>query len=265
MIRSFQYSNPGFEKNWGDIISSPIIASFLKIKGLDKDLVTVHQNYNQSEQKLVSIGSVSQFIGEKDVVWGTGCITQNAIFNKPHKILAVRGPLTRNEFKLKGIECPDIYGDPALLFPLIWNKTKTKTHKVGIIPHYVDIDNPIIKQLEERGFKIIDICSGITEFLEDLLSVEMVLSSSLHGLIAADAYGIPNSRIIFSDKVFGGHFKFIDYCLSVDRKIDYGYVVENSNIDFNKLTINDKISFDSSRILEVAPWNDEKIIKYLDV
>ena len=265
MIRSFQYSNPGFEKNWGDIIASPIIASFLKISKLDSEVLTVHQSYKEEIQKLVSIGSVSQFIKPNDVVWGTGCITQNAIFHKPYKILAVRGPLTRNEFKLKGIECPDVYGDPALLFPLIWNKTKKKTHKIGIIPHYVDINNPIIERLKKEGYKIIDICSGITEFLEDLLSVEIVLSSSLHGLIAADAYGIPNSRIVFSNKLFGGHFKFIDYCLSVGRKIDYGYFVDSSKIEFDRLVINEGMNYSTDRLLEYAPWNDEKIIEYLSV
>lgn len=263
MIRSFQYTNFGFEKNWGDIIASPIIYSFLK--DLNIEIKPVNQSYKENIQKIVSVGSVSTHIKEKDIVWGTGCISQGMVKTKPHKILAVRGPLTRNEYLIKGIKCPDVYGDPALLMPLIWNKDIIKTHKIGIIPHYIDKDNPNLINLEKEGYKIIDICSGITEFLEDLLSVELVLSSSLHGLIAADAYKIPNSRIIFSNKIIGGHFKFIDYFLSVNRKIDYGYYVQSHKLDINSLVINDTFLYSNNLLLENAPWNSKEIIQYLDV
>jgi pyruvyltransferase len=43
----------------------------------------------------------------------------------------------------------------------------------------------------------------------------MILSSSLHGLICADAYGIPNAWIWLSEKLRGGDFKFRDYRLSI--------------------------------------------------
>ena len=39
----------------------------------------------------------------------------------------------------------------------------------------------------------------------------MVLSSSLHGLVAADSFGVPNRHIVLSHKPKGDGFKFDDY------------------------------------------------------
>ena len=33
----------------------------------------------------------------------------------------------------------------------------------------------------------------------------------MHGLILAEAYGIPTCRVVFSEKILGGDFKFYDY------------------------------------------------------
>ena len=51
----------------------------------------------------------------------------------------------------------------------------------------------------------------IEQFVDELVSCEMIFSSSLHGLIIADAYNIPNRRVIFGNKLIGGDFKFNDY------------------------------------------------------
>jgi pyruvyltransferase len=89
------------------------------------------------------------------------------------------------------------------------------------------------------------------------LECEKIISSSLHGLIISDAYGIPNARVNVSNKLFGGDFKFIDYYKSVDRGNDFGLQLEMSTTfnEIQNLHFNDQINIDLDTLLESAPWN----------
>jgi pyruvyltransferase len=249
--------------NWGDLVPYKIINSLFDHDISEEDVFNVRQpNKNYS---VYSTGSVMHFTKKDSVVWGTGCIKENAVGEKPKKVYAVRGPLTRQELLKKGIECPEIYGDPALLYPMIYNPTIEKKYKWGIIPHYIefesDEDLKVLKNLEKQGFKIIDICSGEKEFIDQLLEVENVISSSLHGLIVADTYGIPNARVNISNKLIGGNFKFKDYCLSVSRKIDLGYQLncETTLDEISQIHFNTSIVFDKDKLIKSNPWNVRNI------
>ena len=57
----------------------------------------------------------------------------------------------------KGIECPPIYGDPALLMPYITDyKRKEPKYKYGLIPHYADENEIQVENLKNNGVKIIN-------------------------------------------------------------------------------------------------------------
>jgi pyruvyltransferase len=60
--------------------------------------------------------------------------------------------------------------------------------------------------------------SGAQEFVDQLCRCRVIASSSLHGLIAADAYDIPFVWISLSKRLVGGDFKFRDYFLSTGRE-----------------------------------------------
>lgn len=56
-------------------------------------------------------------------------------------VRAVRGPLTREFLLKKGIACPEIYGDPTLLFPLYFpefKKAAKSSRDYSIVPHFSD-------------------------------------------------------------------------------------------------------------------------------
>jgi pyruvyltransferase len=91
-----------------------------------------------------------------------------------------------------------------------------KKYRIGIIPHYVDKDHPWVRrQRNARGVRVIDIESDIEDFVRAVVSCEAILSSSLHGLICADAYGLPATWIRLSNLLDGGNFKFRDYRQSI--------------------------------------------------
>jgi len=139
---------------------------------------------------------------------------------KPRKVHAVRGPCSRKKLLEAGIPCPEIYGDPALLLPKFHDPEVHKTHKVGIIPHFVDKDSDCLKAYKHMdGVRLIDVENpNPLQFIEHVKSCEHILSSSLHGLIVADAYNVPSVWIKMSDDILGGAFKFIDYFKSVGRE-----------------------------------------------
>ena len=261
-IKTFPNIDP--KKNWGDVLSQFLIEHFSS-KKLDKqDVFYFDDNSHMLSKngKIVGIGSSMKYVRSNDYVWGTGCIDRYHIGDKPKKVYSVRGPLTRQVLLNRGWDVPEIYGDPALLFPKIYNPQIKKKYKYGLIPHCVDFFSfdglRYINQAESLGIKIINITSGIYEFIDELLECELILSSSLHGLIAADAYGIPNHRVKISSLIHGGDFKYLDYYASVSRN-HYDPLVLHLNTQLSEI---DSLTFDvgdisiADKLLGNSPWND---------
>lgn len=202
-------------KNWGDALN-PILAKEIS----KKDIKFVKLLDITNTFRYYMIGSVLQFVSsENSIVWGTGFISSDSKLKvKPKKICAVRGKLTRELLLKQGYECPEIYGDPALLYPLYYKPKINKKYKIGVLPHYVDYNHEWVKKIKtNKDVLVINILEDVNKVVDDILSCECIISSSLHGLIAADSYNIPSIWVEFSDKVTGNGFKFRDYFSSVNR------------------------------------------------
>ena len=199
------------EQNWGDTVNPYI---FKKITGVN--VISSNSMFNfLKKPEILGIGSI--IVGDLSnyIIWGSGVISEKTtLLTKPKEVLALRGFNTLKKIREVGGDC-DVFGDPVLLFPEIFSaENSVKKYKYGIVPHFKDkssIGIQKIHDLQNPEIKIIDIQSGIEDFVNDILSCENILSSSLHGLILAEAYGIPTCRLVFSEKLLGGDFKFYDY------------------------------------------------------
>lgn len=209
------------KNNFGDILN-PIVVEYLTGKKT-KRVATAYTK----KIHLLGIGSILNRANKNSIVWGSGFIKDESfIMAPPKKILAVRGPKTRKRLLELNIECPEIFGDPALLMSTIYNPKIEKKYKLGIIPHYVDFNDKRLKHLNDDSVLVIDICNPDPfRVIDQLLQCEKIASSSLHGLIVSDAYHIPNVWVRFSDKVVGGDFKFLDYFQSIDRATRTPYII----------------------------------------
>ena len=187
-----------------------------------------------SEKKIHNSKSVISFIGSilkpnfklnrKLVIMGSGFIEVPKKINYDFKkIYFVRGPLTREILINNQIECPDLYCDPGLLLPFFYKKKViSKKYDLGIIPHYKDKSTSNFINLLFKvsdNVNIIDIQGPIEQVISEINSCTHIVSSSLHGLITADAYRIPSLWIEFSENVKGKGFKFNDYYRSLGYKI----------------------------------------------
>ncbi len=238
--------------NWGDHISGEIVAHF---SGETPPVCTDPLVAG----KTLIVGSVMSHSMPGDCVWGAGCIApgKTGYSRGELDIRAVRGPLTLNELRKCSNITPVPFGDPALLMPQMHTLPANQTtHEYGLIPHWIDSDLAVVERLKALGVKIIDIRQPTQSLILDIASVKKILSSSLHGLIISDAFGVPNARVKLSSNVIGGDFKFIDYCLSVRREHSFTSLNDDSTASkLDQIKFNDHIHWNPDLILSNAPWN----------
>lgn len=131
---------------------------------------------------------------------------------------------------------------------------------MGIIPHYVDKQNLLLDKFKDnKDILIIDVKNpNHFEFIDLLYSCEKIASSSLHGLIVADAYNIPSLWIELSDKVKGNGFKFLDYFESVGRTEKESFIL-NENTTFEiiiKQFYEYEIKIDLDKLINSFPYRN---------
>lgn len=209
--------------NMGDMLNSYICEKLFHIKV---------RNSSTNLCECVFIGSImDDFLGERNFfqkhiypvkVWGTGFIneSENDMFFRRIEVFATRGKKTLERLK-KACNVKiysEILGDPGILSSELLPRTQKK-YDIGIVPHYVDKENLPKINLKERSYKIIDVNDDPLECVRNISQCRTILSSSLHGLIIADSFHIPNKRVIISREL--GNYKFEDYYSSYD--------IENNN------------------------------------
>ena len=176
-------------KNLGDMLSPLILDSMLDWNSI----------YDESKEdiNLITLGSIlaADFFRGDAVVWGTGIhYFEDACrlaVNYPQRkldIRAVRGPITRKVLEHAGYECPHIYGDPAILMPIVYpHSLSDKRNKTTIIYKWKDRD----KNVSDEMMKINVGEDDYKKAIEKICNSSLVISASLHGIILAESYGVP--------------------------------------------------------------------------
>ena len=218
LLPGIRCSKDSGERNLGDDLAPHILTYALQRNALTLESPTKKSSH------LYSVGSILLLGYQNTVVWGSGILTapssartffHRALFRKLD-IRAVRGPLTRDVLLRLGHQCPEVYGDPGCLMPLIYKPEVEKTLDYLVIPHYL-----AQKELEDN-IPAQNIISMMTDdyraVIDKICSAKKVIASSLHGIILAEAYGVPAIFLQHRPKHFD--FKYSDYYQSTGR--DFG-------------------------------------------
>jgi pyruvyltransferase len=171
--------------------------------------------------RLIAVGTIGQKqrFGHVDV-WGSGFGGREGSFKvqrnfrspaltrfAPH---AVRGPFSAALLRQAGYATSGVMGDPAWLLPRVWpGEAVPKRWDLGVVLHISELESrdPSAGALPEfRRYDIPDTLKNsirtistvverdlgqVRARVEDILSCRRILSTSLHALAVAEAYGIP--------------------------------------------------------------------------
>lgn len=189
---------PDAPRNFGDEIGPLLVRALLSAAPRQK-----------GSARLLSVGSVLQFASPGDVVWGAGIngkVRQRVRY--PLDVRSVRGPLTRAVLLGHGVRAPEVYGDPALLFPRLFPEvTANGAGGLTVVPNLNELDRV-------PGEDVLSPVGEPREIAARIAGSGFVVASSLHALVLADAYGIPSRPLVPAAE---HPLKYLDYYAGTGR------------------------------------------------
>lgn len=233
--------------NMGDLLNKVMLESLFNIqviraKTSDANMLAIGSGLKGLLYSDIMVDRIKQkvrklFKTEPFYVWGTGFMNYNKLrdndlrFNNVH-FLSLRGNLSKQRIeKILGRDLDIPLGDGGLLAERWIGNTPEKQYRIGIIPHFKEKDSFLLKDIKNfyKDSTIIDLCDRPIDVVRKIGSCEMILSSSLHGLIVSDSFHIPNRHITlfpFGERMVGDGYKFADYYSS--------YGIKDDPIDMNR-------------------------------
>lgn len=205
------YYRPGRDQhNFGDVLGSVLLANL----GVKTHWVPPH------EAEILTTGTILQqaknWRYRDDVlVWGSGWagdthLPQERIHDLTGiRYLAVRGEVTRQHISRQRDDLTDLpLGDPGLLVSHSsqYGNSFTAQHEIGFVRHHADR-----LRYDWAGLDVfeIDAARHPDEVVPEIAQCSTIISTSLHGLIVADAFGIPSMRL--ETPMVGRPLKWVDH------------------------------------------------------
>ena len=185
--------------NFGDALTPLLLPQY--------GIVPVHREPDRA--RLTGVGSILQFLppGYEGAVWGSGLIDDVAHPLPLARVLAVRGPLTAERIGAEGVA----FGDPGLLVSRHLRRPVSDDRVVLVAHGHHRQDEGLASFAQSDGVRTVDVHGSAPRAVRGIAAGRAVLTTSLHGLATADAYGIPAVWTTREPALIGGDFKFRDY------------------------------------------------------
>ena len=203
--------------NFGDALSPVMVA-------LCTNMPVSRVPFGSTAPRLAAVGTIGHgFAGGKVWFWGTGSSLYRNPFAPPEQkeryvtppntqvhIAATRGPISAEILGASGaIGSPAIYGDPVWLLPRFHRRKVEKRWDLGVILHLSDLTDRAFEvhhnPLHERyviptefsgSVKLINTVAPVSvralfDKVDEIRACRRIVSTSLHGLVIPESYGIP--------------------------------------------------------------------------
>ncbi|MGR7996294.1 polysaccharide pyruvyl transferase family protein [Xanthobacter sp. ZOL 2024] len=203
--------------NLGDALS-PVMVALLS------SLPVAHTGHDAKVPRMAAVGTIGHMLRNGDVtVWGTGCSPHanphraageaheafQPAANTRYRVHATRGPVSRALFGEAAAVSPAVFGDPVWLLPQFYQPPIEKKWDLGVIVHLSELKDkglnaPVRRELTryhlpDELLEHVHIIRTRTPIsadslkarLDEILACRRIVSTSLHGMVFAESYGIP--------------------------------------------------------------------------
>jgi pyruvyltransferase len=243
--------------NFGDALTPYLIK---KISGQDAEFAT----HNSDPSLVMVTGSILSHNITCGVIWGTGCAFESDLdpshFTGPSenfRIIATRGKLSKTMVEKSGHR-PIAFGDPGILLPNFYTPNFNKKYDVGIMSSWIDY-NEVCQNYQHPKLTVINSMGEVEDIINKICECEALITSTLHGLVAAVAYGIPTVSVKFSDKMIGDGFKYRDFLTCTDKQYEQ-IDLRKDILDIDslmKLSGIHNLTIDTAKLLECCPFKQK--------
>ncbi len=166
-----------------------------------------------ADSRLVGVGSIIEHLPEEyaGTVWGTGLMHDHPVRLPAADVRAVRGRLTAERLGRD----PERFalGDPGILVSRFVRRP-ARRWELGLVPNAHHRGHRLVRALKAahpERIRVVDVTAPPSRAIAQIAGCDAIVTSSLHGLIAADAYGIPALWVELDPPLYGGDFKFLDH------------------------------------------------------
>ncbi|GGH24232.1 Polysaccharide pyruvyl transferase [Cribrihabitans marinus] len=202
------------QPNFGDELSPRVVAHL-------SGRPVVHAAPGDCE--MLALGSLLQVMsrnfarprayGSKPVIWGAGLLhPAPKRFVGNVEIALLRGPVSAAllDIPARG------FGDPGLLADEVFPASTPRRDRIALVPHHSMMGDPALERVvaSNPALHLVDPRADAESVCAAISGSCHVISASLHGLVVADAYGVPSTWLRPGAQ---SHLKFHDYAASVGR------------------------------------------------